>query len=108
MAACYCDPPTHCRITRAPRLRLLFNAAAALPSGLRDRLRDLAAQAGGRSIPVTGSWGTTETAPAVTTANFDYTDARRIGAPLPGTQVKLAPAAAFRSRLNRTYDPPPP
>jgi feruloyl-CoA synthase len=74
------------------RLRLLFNAAAALPSGLRDRLGDLAAQASGRSIPVTGSWGTTETAPAVTTANFDYTDARCIGAPLPGTQVKLAPA----------------
>ena len=74
------------------RLRLLFNAAAALPSGLRDRLRDLAAQASGRSIPVTGSWGTTETAPAVTTANFDYTDARCIGAPLPGTQVKLVPA----------------
>jgi feruloyl-CoA synthase len=74
------------------RLRLLFNAAAALPSGLRDRLRDLAVQTSGRPIPVTGSWGTTETAPAVTTANFDYTDARCIGAPLPGTQVKLAPA----------------
>ena len=43
-------------------------------------------------IPVTGSWGATETAPAVTTANFDYTDARCIGAPLPGTQVKLVPA----------------
>jgi feruloyl-CoA synthase len=74
------------------RLRLMFNAAAALPSALRDRLTDLAAQAGGRIIPVTGSWGTTETAPAVTTANFDYTDARCIGAPLPGTEVKLTPA----------------
>ena len=74
------------------RLRLMFNAAAALPSGLRDRLRDLAVQASGRPIPVTGSWGTTETAPAVTTANFDYADARCIGAPLPGTQVKLVPA----------------
>ena len=63
------------------RLRLLFNAAAALPSGLRDRLSDLAAQASGRSIPVTGSWGTTETAPVVTTANPDYTDARCIGLP---------------------------
>jgi feruloyl-CoA synthase len=28
----------------------------------------------------------------VTTAHFDYSDARCIGAPLPGTQVKLAPA----------------
>ena len=74
------------------RLRLMFNAAAALPSGLRDRLRDLAVQVSGRPIPVTGSWGTTETAPAVTTANFDYADARCVGAPLPGTQVKLVPA----------------
>src|ERR1039458_4388837 len=51
------------------RLRLLFNAAAALPSGLRYRLSDLAATARRRATPVTGSWGATETAPAVTTAN---------------------------------------
>jgi len=82
------------------RLRLLFNAAAALPSGLRDRLRDLAAKTSGRDIPVTGSWGTTETGPAVTTANFDYTDARCIGAPLPGAEVKLAPAeGAYEIRV---------
>jgi feruloyl-CoA synthase len=82
------------------RLRLLFNAAAALPSGLRDRLSDLAVQVTGRAIPVTGSWGTTETAPAVTTANFDYADARCIGAPLPGTEVKLAPAeGAYELRV---------
>jgi feruloyl-CoA synthase len=74
------------------RLRLLFNAAAALPAGLRDRLGELAAQAAGRAIPVTGSWGMTETAPAVTTANFDYIDARCIGVPLPGAAVKLVPA----------------
>jgi feruloyl-CoA synthase len=82
------------------RLRLLFNAAAALPPGLRDRLSDLAAKESDRVIPVTGSWGATETAPAVTTANFDYTDARCIGAPLPGTQVKLAPAeGAYEIRV---------
>jgi feruloyl-CoA synthase len=82
------------------RLRLLFNASAALPSGLRDRLGDLAARVSGRAIPVTGSWGATETAPAVTTANFDYADARCIGAPLPGTQVKLAPAeGAYEIRV---------
>jgi feruloyl-CoA synthase len=74
------------------RLRLAFNAAAALPSSLRDRLAELATKYSGRDIPVTGSWGTTETAPAVTTANFGYTDARCIGAPLPGTEVKLVPS----------------
>jgi feruloyl-CoA synthase len=74
------------------RLRLLFNAAAALPAGLRARLEALAGRhAPGRDIPVTGSWGATETAPAVTSANFPFTDARCIGAPLPGALVKLVP-----------------
>jgi feruloyl-CoA synthase len=74
------------------RLRLMFNAAAALPTGLRNRLIDLARQTTGHAIPVTGSWGATETGPAVTTAHFDYQDARCIGVPLPGTEVKLVPA----------------
>jgi feruloyl-CoA synthase len=74
------------------RLRLMFNAAAALPAVLRGRLGELAARTAGREIPVTGSWGTTETAPAVTTAHFNYADARCIGVPLPGTEVKLVPA----------------
>jgi feruloyl-CoA synthase len=76
------------------RLRLLFNAAAALPPGLRDRLAGLAAgYAPGRDVPVTGSWGATETAPAVTSAHFPFADARSIGVPLPGTEVRLVPAA---------------
>jgi feruloyl-CoA synthase len=74
------------------RLRLLFNAAAALPGGLRDRLGELAVRAAGHEIPVTGSWGATETAPAVTTAHFGYPDPRCIGAPLPGAELKLVPA----------------
>jgi feruloyl-CoA synthase len=78
------------------RLRLLFNAAAALPGGLRDRLGELAVRVAGREIPVTGSWGATETAPAVTTAHFGYADARCIGAPLPGAEVKLVPVPAAR------------
>jgi len=75
------------------RLRLLFNAAAALPAALRGRLEALAVRhAPDRYIPVTGSWGATETAPAVTSANFPFKDARCIGAPLPGALVKLVPA----------------
>jgi feruloyl-CoA synthase len=82
------------------RLRLLFNAAAALPASLRDRLGSLATRLGGGEIPVTGSWGATETAPAVTTANFAYADARCIGAPLPGAEVKLVPAeGAYEIRV---------
>jgi feruloyl-CoA synthase len=74
------------------RLRLMFNAAAALPAALRDRLGELAIRATGQAVPVTGSWGATETGPAVTTAHFAFTDARGIGAPLPGALVKLVPA----------------
>jgi feruloyl-CoA synthase len=72
------------------RLRLAFNAAAALPEALRDRLGAVAERTTGRRIPVTGSWGATETAPAVTSAHYEFADARCIGVPLPGAQVKLA------------------
>ena len=82
------------------RLRLLFNAAAALPGGLRDRLGELAVQVTGHPIPVTGSWGATETAPAVTAAHFGYADARCIGAPLPGAELKLVPVPR-RTRVPR-------
>jgi feruloyl-CoA synthase len=82
------------------RLRLMFNAAAALPEGLRDRLAAVAERTAGRSIPVTGSWGATETAPAVTSAHYEYADARCIGVPLPGAEVKLVPAeGAYEIRV---------
>ena len=73
------------------RLRLIFNAAAALPAGLRERLLELGEATTGRPVPVTGSWGPTETAPAVTNAHFDFGDARCIGVPLPGLEVLLVP-----------------
>src|SRR5262249_7740005 len=83
------------------RLELMFNAAAALPSALRERLSALATKTAGQDIPVTGAWGATETAPAVTAAHFPYTDARCIGVPLPGTEVKLVPAeGAYEIRVN--------
>jgi len=74
------------------RLRLMFNAAAALPPALRERLAAVAEKTAGREVPVTGSWGATETAPAVTSAHYPFTDARCIGVPLPGAEVKLVPA----------------
>jgi len=73
------------------RLRLMFNAGAALPGALRERLGELARRTTGRAIPVTGAWGATETAPAATAAHFEYSDARCIGVPLPGAEVKLVP-----------------
>jgi feruloyl-CoA synthase len=73
------------------RLRLMMNAAAALPPSLRRRMEDLAVRAAGRPVPLTAAWGLSETAPAVTFAHFEFEDPACIGVPLPGTEVKLAP-----------------
>jgi feruloyl-CoA synthase len=82
------------------RLQLIFNAGAALPAALRERIAAVAAQAGRDQIPLTGAWGATETAPAATVAHYPYTDARCIGIPLPGTEIKLVPAeGAYEIRV---------
>ena len=85
------------------RIRLVFNAAAALPDGLRHRLETLASKVTGRDIPITGSWGTTETSPAATSAHFYFSDARCIGVPLPGLTIRLVPTGvdedAYELRL---------
>ena len=82
------------------RLRLAFTATTVLPGDLRDRFREVAIRATGQAVPLTGSWGETETGPAVTTANFDCADARCIGTPLPGAEVKLVPAqGAYEIRV---------
>ena len=73
------------------RLRFMFSAAAALPQGLWDRLRALAEEVADHEVPLTASWGTTETAPAATTAHFASARCGCIGVPLPGVTLKLAP-----------------
>jgi feruloyl-CoA synthase len=69
------------------RLRFVFYAAAALPQGLWDRLRAVTPE----HIPLTASWGTTETAPGATTAHFASARCGCIGVPIPGVTLKLAP-----------------
>jgi feruloyl-CoA synthase len=69
------------------RLRFVFYAAAALPQGLWDRLRAVTPD----HIPLTASWGTTETAPGATTAHFASARCGCIGVPIPGVTLKLAP-----------------
>ena len=73
------------------RLRFMFYAGAALPEALAVRLRELAARVADHDVPLTSSWGTTETAPAATSAHFDDAAIGCIGVPIPGTTVKLAP-----------------
>jgi feruloyl-CoA synthase len=74
----------------------MFYAAAALPDALWDRLRALADDVADHEVPLTASWGTTETAPAATTAHFASARCGCIGVPLPGVTVKLVPDGAKR------------
>jgi feruloyl-CoA synthase len=73
------------------RLRFMFYAAAALPEALWQRLSDVAANVADRPIPLTASWGCTESAPGATTAHFSTARCGCIGVPLPGVTVKLVP-----------------
>lgn len=73
------------------RLRLLFYAAAALPEALWDRLERLVERHAEQPIPFTSSWGTTETAPAATSAHWAGARCGCIGVPLPGVTLKLVP-----------------
>jgi len=85
------DPELAQRFFR--RLRFMFYAGAALPDALALRLHALAERLADHGIPVTSSWGTTETAPAATSAHFSGAVTGCIGVPLPGNAIKLAPVA---------------
>jgi feruloyl-CoA synthase len=71
------------------RLQVIFYAAAALPQHLWEGLRDLALEATGEVIPIVSSWGSTETAPLVTTCHFLAGRSNVIGLPVPGCELKL-------------------
>ena len=73
------------------RLRFMFYAAAALPDALAERLRRLARHHADHEVPLTSSWGTTETAPCATSAHFLGAPTGCIGVPVPGCTIKLAP-----------------
>jgi feruloyl-CoA synthase len=75
------------------RLRFMFYAGAALPEALVVRLRAIAAKHADHEVPLTSSWGATETAPAATSAHFAEAPIGCIGVPLAGVQIKLAPVA---------------
>ena len=74
------------------RLRLIFYAGAALPQDLWERLEAVAVRATGHRVPMSSSWGTTETAPLATAAHFLLDRAGNVGLPAPGVEMKLVPA----------------
>ncbi|MBX3608884.1 MAG: feruloyl-CoA synthase [Hydrogenophaga sp.] len=73
------------------RLRAVFYAGAALPQASWERLQALARKVLGREIWLTTSWGSTETAPAVTSAHWRMERAGVIGGVLPGLALKFVP-----------------
>jgi feruloyl-CoA synthase len=74
------------------RLRLIFYAGAALPQDLWERLEAVSVRTTGERVPMTSSWGTTETAPLAVAAHYLIERAGNIGVPAPGCEVKLVPA----------------
>src|SRR5215475_6543856 len=73
------------------KLRLIFYAGAALPQDLWERLEAVSRKATGERVPMTSSWGTTETSPLATAAHFIIERAGAIGVPVPGVELKLVP-----------------
>jgi feruloyl-CoA synthase len=78
------------------QLRLIGNAAAALPHPTWNALRELARQYGSGDVAVTGSWGLTETAPMATAVHYALRDPADIGLPGPGTELLFVP---FENKL---------
>ncbi|NUZ06610.1 AMP-binding protein [Piscinibacter koreensis] len=70
----------------------IFYAGAALPQSTWERLERIAQRVRGRPLWFTSAWGSTETAPAVTTVHWPIDRAGCIGLPLPGSEVKLVPS----------------
>jgi len=73
------------------RLQLVFYAGSALPADLWQRFEAVMENHLGEHLFFTTSWGSTETAPAATSAHFPIDRPGMIGLPLPGVEVKLAP-----------------
>ena len=72
-------------------LDFVFNGGAPMPVALRSRLEAVALQTTGRVPHIVAGWGSTETAPFSTVLYYDQPYANNLGAPMPGTQVKMVP-----------------
>lgn len=77
-------------------LDIIFYAAAALPQSTWERLEKLSERTLGRVVPMTSSWGSTETAPLATAAHFPLERAGVIGVPVPGVEIAMVPNGGKR------------
>ena len=79
------------RETFFSRLKVLFYAGAGLAQHVLEGFQELAAKTTGEHILFMSSLGSTETAPAALSCNWQSERAGNIGLPLPGVTIKLIP-----------------
>ncbi|SEJ47881.1 trans-feruloyl-CoA synthase [Sphingobium sp. AP50] len=72
-------------------LDFIFNGGAPLPTALRKRVEAAALASVGRVPMIVAGWGSTETAPFSSILYFDQPYANNLGAPMPGTTIKMMP-----------------
>ncbi len=85
------------------RLKVMQYAGAVLPTNLWERLERVSVLTTGKRVHMTSGWGATETAPQVTLVHFEPVNARVIGLPTPGNELKLVhtpQAGKYELRVN--------
>ncbi|WP_407150411.1 AMP-binding protein [Bradyrhizobium sp. ORS 86] len=75
------------------RMDRLSYAGAAISQGTLEKLYRLTSSITGRPIPVMSGYGTTETAPTISTTHWATDRPGEIGLPAPGLQLKLIPVS---------------
>jgi feruloyl-CoA synthase len=75
------------------RLDRLSYAGAAISQSTLEKLYRLTSSITGRRIPVMSGYGTTETAPTISTTHWATDQPGEIGLPAPGLQLKLIPVS---------------
>lgn len=74
------------------RLDMLFYGAAALPQSTWERLIICAQRAREKPLFFATEWGASETSPVLTNVHFHLDKPGNIGLPIPGIDIKFAPA----------------
>jgi feruloyl-CoA synthase len=75
------------------RLDRISYAGAAISQNTLERLYRLTSSITGRQIPVMSGYGTTETAPTISTTHWATDRPGEIGLPAPGLELKLLPVS---------------
>ena len=82
------------------RVKMLFCAAAALRQEIADALDEAALAARGERLPLVTGLGATESAPFAICAGDSAFTGGRVGGPVPGVELKLAPVGGkYEGRL---------